>query len=111
MKPAKMSAAEAAEQLGRVRGWQIEPNGKVLVKSFELKDFLAAIDLIRQIAVLAETMDHHPDLHLERYRWLRVELSTHATDGLTALDFELAEKIERLPKKLGVLKNPEGRRR
>jgi 4a-hydroxytetrahydrobiopterin dehydratase len=51
---------------------------------------------IARIAPLAEGMDHHPDLHLTRYKRLRVDLSTHSAGGLTALDFTLARNIDGL---------------
>ena len=65
-----------------------------------MEDFLSAVRLIARIALLAEKMDHHPDLHLTRYRQLRIEISTHSIGGLSDLDFRLADKIEALPKKL-----------
>lgn len=65
-----------------------------------MKNFMAAVSLIRRIASLAEAADHHPDLHLTGYRRLKIELTTHSEGGLTKKDFSLAAKIERLPKKL-----------
>ena len=47
--------------------------------------------------VLAEAEDHHPDLHLEGYRRVWIEISTHAIGGLSENDFILAAKIDRLP--------------
>ena len=49
------------------------------------------------MANLAEAEDHHPDLHLEGYRNVWIELSTHAIGGLSENDFILAAKIDRLP--------------
>jgi len=65
-----------------------------------MKDFLAAVDFLRRVADLAESEGHHPDLHLERYRHVSVELWTHAIGGLSENDFILAAKIDRLPKAL-----------
>ena len=39
---------------------------------------------------------HHPDLHLTGYRNLKVDLMTHAIDGLSENDFILAAKIDQL---------------
>mgnify|MGYP003341152307 CR=1 FL=1 len=39
---------------------------------------------------------HHPDLHLESYRKVWIEIWTHAVGGLTENDFILAAKIDAL---------------
>ena len=39
---------------------------------------------------------HHPDLHIESWNRLRVEIWTHARKGLTENDFILASKIDAL---------------
>jgi len=50
-----------------------------------------------EIAKLAETEGHHPDLHLTGYRNATVEVYTHAIDGLSENDFILAAKINEIP--------------
>jgi len=52
------------------------------------------------VAELAEQEGHHPDLHLERYRNVWIELWTHAIGGLSENDFILAAKIDLVPVKL-----------
>lgn len=93
-----LSAGQASGLLNGLTGWMLEKDAKVLVKEYELQDFKAAVDLVRRIADIAEKENHHPDLHLIRYRRLRVELSTHAIGGLSENDFILAAKIESLPR-------------
>ena len=51
-------------------------------------------------ADIAEDDGHHPDLHIEGYRNVSVELWTHAIGGLSENDFILAAKIDRLPIKV-----------
>jgi len=46
---------------------------------------------------LSEDEGHHPDLHLEGYRQVAVELWTHAIGGLSENDFILAAKINQIP--------------
>ena len=48
---------------------------------------------VNHVADLAEKMDHHPDI-LIQYKKVTLTLSTHSAGGLTALDFELAKKID-----------------
>jgi 4a-hydroxytetrahydrobiopterin dehydratase len=77
-------------------GWTAEKAR--LTRRLVLKDFAEAVRLIGEIAKLADAMDHHPDLHLTGYRNLALELTTHSAGGVTDKDYELAAKIEALPR-------------
>ena len=58
---------------------------------------MAGIDFFNKVAALAQEEGHHPDLHLEGYRQVAVEIWTHAAGGLTENDFILAAKINQIP--------------
>jgi len=92
----RYSRQEAEEQLQHLHGWQLSHDGLRIGKGWETKDFMAAVEFIGRVAELAEAEGHHPDLHLERYRHLRVEIWTHAVGGLSENDFILAAKIDQL---------------
>ncbi|MFZ5829035.1 MAG: 4a-hydroxytetrahydrobiopterin dehydratase [Planctomycetota bacterium] len=96
----QLSIDEAREQLGMLPGWELSEEGKHIFRDWEVKDFAAGMAFLNQIAELAEIEGHHPDLRLERYRHVRITLSTHAVNGLTQNDFILAAKIDGLPVKL-----------
>ena len=86
----------AAEQLLRdIQGWELI-DGTRLRKTVTCKSFLDAVGLVQRIAPIAEAEDHHPDLHLTKYKRLTIELSTHAIGGLSENDFILAAKIDQL---------------
>ncbi|HLJ12558.1 MAG TPA: 4a-hydroxytetrahydrobiopterin dehydratase, partial [Planctomycetaceae bacterium] len=53
-------------------------------------------DFVGRVGELAETENHHPDMHVTGYRNVTIELSTHALHGLTENDFILAAKIDAL---------------
>lgn len=72
-------------------GWQLV-NGH-LKKNYRFPDFAAALAFTNVAGTIAESEGHHPDLHL-RWGEVRVEIWTHAIDGLTRSDFVLAAKIE-----------------
>ncbi len=93
--PLPLSAAQAL--LADLKGWELV-EGQALRKTVACKDFVGAVGLIQRIAPIAEAEDHHPDLHLTRYRRLTIELSTHAIGGLSENDFILAAKIDQLLK-------------
>ena len=69
--------------------------GGRLKKRFVFADFTAAFAFMTRAAKVAEAMDHHPDWS-NSYKVVRVALRTHSADGLTALDFKLAMRMESL---------------
>lgn len=91
-----LSVDQAKDHLKNVPGWQLDENAKMISKDFVLRDFLTAVDLIDRIAVIAEELNHHPDLHLTGYKKLRVELTTHDVKGLSEKDFIEASRINQL---------------
>jgi 4a-hydroxytetrahydrobiopterin dehydratase len=91
------TAEQAREQLKRLDGWRLTENGQRIRKQWTVKDFLAGIAFFNKCAEVAEADGHHPDLHIEGYRNVAVELWTHAIGGLSENDFILAAKIDALP--------------
>jgi 4a-hydroxytetrahydrobiopterin dehydratase len=92
-----LSHAEAQALARNFPDWAVDPDAKRISRSLTMKNFMAGIDLFNKIATLAEEEGHHPDLHLEGYRNLKIILWTHAVGGLTENDFILAAKINQLP--------------
>ena len=88
---------EAQQQLGQLQGWQLTHEGQRIRKQWVVKNFMAGMDFFHRVADLAEQDGHHPDLHLEGYRHVAIELWTHAIGGLSENDFILAAKIDQLP--------------
>jgi 4a-hydroxytetrahydrobiopterin dehydratase len=94
----KLTDAEIADGLARLNAglevpWQLAA-GK-LHKGFRFPDFVAAFGFMTRAALIAERMDHHPEWR-NVYNRVEVDLSTHDAGGLTALDFELARRMEEL---------------
>ena len=88
---------EAEAQLMQLPGWKLTQDGQRIRKEWIVKDFMSGIDFFNHVAEVAEAEGHHPDLHLEGYRNLAIELWTHAIGGLSLNDFILAAKIDQLP--------------
>ena len=87
----------ATAQLEQLAGWQSTHDGKRIRKDWIVQNFMAALDFFNRVAKVAENEGHHPDLHLEGYRNVWIELWTHAIGGLSENDFILAAKIDELP--------------
>jgi 4a-hydroxytetrahydrobiopterin dehydratase len=92
-----LSAEEAKAYLAHVEGWQLVEDGRRLRREWTARNFRAGIEFFNKVAELAEQEGHHPDLHLEGYRHVAIELSTHAIGGLSENDFILAAKINQVP--------------
>ena len=88
---------EAEAQLHTLQGWRLVHDGQRIRKDWVVKNFIAGMDFFNRVAAVAEAEGHHPDLHLESYRKLWIELWTHAIGGLSENDFILAAKIDKLP--------------
>ena len=96
----KFTSTQAEEQLAALSGWRLSGQRDRIRKDWQVKNFLAGIEFFTQVAELAEAEGHHPDLHLEGYRHVWIELWTHSVGGLSENDFILAAKIDRLPVQL-----------
>ena len=84
-------------QLEKIPGWYLTNQNQRIRKDWTVKNFLAGLEFFKAVAVIAEEDAHHPDLHLEGYKNLSIELWTHAIGGLSENDFILAAKIDQLP--------------
>lgn len=93
----KMTTAEVKKQLKLLTGWTLTEDKLRIRKTWTVKNFLAAMNFFNHVACVAECEGHHPDLHLEGYRTVSMEIYTHAIGGLSENDFILAAKIDALP--------------
>ena len=93
MKAQKLSDGEIQSQLKKTPGWSLV-NGK-LHRAFECKDFAAAFGKMTQVALAAESMNHHPEW-FNVWNKVVVDLNTHSVQGISNLDFELAGKINEI---------------
>lgn len=91
-----LSADEITQYLAEVSGWIMVGEG--IEKIYLCKNFSAAASFISQIAVVADTENHHPDVHLESYKNVRLRFTTNAIHNLSSNDFIMAAKIDLLLK-------------
>ncbi len=90
----KLSDGEIAQKLSALKGWQRE--GNTITKEFVLGGFTEATQFVAKLAEPANAMDHHPDVHLYRYKRVKISLTTHSAGRLTQNDFTLAGTIDSL---------------
>lgn len=90
---APLSDDEIAARLREVPGWS--RSGNAIERTWTFRDFSEALAFINKVGVLAEAMNHHPDI-ANSWATVRLTLTTHDKGGLTNLDFDLAKKINSL---------------
>ena len=89
----KMTEEEIETRLDELDGWSVL-DGK-LQRDFTFDDFVAAFGFMAQVALIAESMNHHPEW-FNVYNRVSIHLMTHDVDGISNNDFELAERVNRL---------------
>ena len=85
----KLTDAQIQENLAQVDGWTIE-NGK-LHKEFQFDNFVTAFGFMTQLALVAESLNHHPEW-FNVYNRVTIDLTTHDAGGISELDFQWAKQ-------------------
>jgi 4a-hydroxytetrahydrobiopterin dehydratase len=92
MKNKVLNTAEIHDALTNLPGWKLI-NGK-LYKEFIFADFKTAWDFMSQVALLAESHNHHPDWR-NVYNKVEIELFSHDSNGVTQRDIKFAHAAEK----------------
>ena len=97
-RPTKIGAIDALEKLPN---WSDTPGDRdEITRTFKFSDFNQAFAFMTQTALKAETLDHHPEWR-NVYNRVEVVLTTHDADGVTSLDVELAQFMDKAAAQLG----------
>ena len=89
----KLSRQEIEQRLTGLVDWTLVQHK--LYRKFVFADFNQAFGFMSQVALLAETIDHHPEWS-NVYNRVEIYLTTHDAGGISERDFALADKIDRL---------------
>jgi len=88
----RLTDEEVAPLLGQLDGWEVV-GGHHLSKEYKFPNFADALAFVNRVGALAEAEGHHPDIAFG-WAYARLQIYTHAIDGLTESDFILAAKID-----------------
>ncbi len=89
----KLSENEVKKRLLDLDDWDVV-DGK-LCKEYMFKDFKQAFSFMNELAIVINKMDHHPEW-LNTYNMVSISLSTHSADGISELDFKLAQATKQI---------------
>lgn len=90
---AKLNLKQVKAALAGVPEWR--RRRATIARTYEFRDFPAAMKFVQRVAVAAERDGHHPDIDI-RWNKVTLTLTTHDEGGLTEKDFALARKTDRL---------------
>ena len=82
----------------KVDGWDVSKNEKniyFLKKEFSFKNFLESQKFIIEVGKISEDEGHHPDI-IFGWGYAKINITTHAIEGLSENDFILAAKIDEI---------------
>ena len=82
----------------KVDGWEIVQNDKkvyLLEKKFEFKNFIESQKFVNEVGRVSEDEGHHPDI-MFGWGYAKINITTHAIEGLSENDFILAAKIDKI---------------
>lgn len=77
----------------KLKNWSFD--GTYLSRNYKFSNFINAFSFMTAVAMVAEKMDHHPDWS-NVYNTVTIKLNSHDAGGITGLDFELGESIEKI---------------
>ena len=81
--------------LGKLHGWNEVEDRDAIRKSYHFSDFSEAWGFLSRVALIAEKMDHHPEI-FNVYNRVEIILSTHDADGLSEKDIGEAQAIDEI---------------
>ncbi len=88
-----ITGQELLDAVMEAPGWGVE--GGELVREVSFKDFVESMEFVNQVAALAETAGHHPDIDI-RYNRVRLVLVTHDAGGITKNDIAMALQVNQV---------------
>jgi 4a-hydroxytetrahydrobiopterin dehydratase len=91
----KLTGAARLAAIAGLKGWSEVAGRDAIHKDFQFADFSEAWGFLSRIALLAEKMDHHPEI-FNVYNRVALTLSTHDAGGLSDRDINLADAIDRV---------------
>lgn len=90
---ASLTDSEIKQSLKSVPQWKLD--GKAIARTFEFGNFVESVEFVNEVTEIAEDFDHHPDVDI-RWNKVTLHLSTHSKGGLTAKDFDVAQRVDEI---------------
>lgn len=92
-KPIRLTDNQIQNRLQALKNWSLV-QGR-LYAEFKFANFIEAFGFMTKIAIIAQSMDHHPEWS-NAYNKVRIYLVTPEINGISERDFDLARQINKL---------------
>ena len=89
----KLTTLQIENEILNLSNWTVQ-NDK-LHKQYHFDSFIEAFGFMASVALVAESMNHHPEW-TNVYNRVTIDLTTHDSGGISALDFELAKRADEI---------------
>ena len=89
----KLTEEQRASALNDIDSWILVDGRDAIQKQFVFLNFNQAFAFMTRGALLAESMNHHPEW-FNVYNRVEVTLSTHDVGGLSHLDIRMAKAMD-----------------
>ncbi|WP_152629840.1 4a-hydroxytetrahydrobiopterin dehydratase [Haliangium ochraceum] len=93
----KLTREEIDSELAKHPAWSLADDK--LHRELRFASFVEAFAFMSGVAVVAESMNHHPEW-FNVYNRVSVDLSTHDVSGISERDFALAARIDEIAGRL-----------
>lgn len=89
----QLAKGKVSELSREVPEWSLHDGA--IEREFKFKGFDGAMEFVNEVAEVAASEDHHPDICIS-YNKVNLKLTTHKIGGLSKNDFIMAAKISEL---------------
>ena len=87
----KLTTSQIENQISDLSGWTVQD--EKLHKQYQFNSFVEAFGFMSSVALVAESMNHHPDWS-NVYNRVTIDLNTHDSGGISSLDFDFAKRAD-----------------
>lgn len=89
----KLTMSQIENKISTLAGWIVRDDK--LHKQYQFDSFIEAFGFMSSVALVAESMNHHPEWS-NVYNRVVIDLTTHDSGGISDLDFEFAERVDKI---------------
>lgn len=90
-----LNLEEIKKELAKINSeWKLSLNNpNTIYREYKFKNFSQALEFVNRAGLIAEELNHHPDITL-KWGYVKVEFWTHTAQGLSQMDFNAALKLD-----------------
>lgn len=96
----RLEGSQRQAAIVSLKNWHDDGARDAIEKTFKFADFSAAFGFMTRVALVAESMNHHPEWS-NTWNKVHIVLTSHDVKGISSRDIDLAQAIDRLAQDCG----------